>query len=142
MADPDTGDVILKLQNENDTDVEAYKELTDAVVLNLYDQIIYLDGNTDRLLSLSCLEGKPMYVQRTISDSMDNLCKLFQMPVCTAEKFMEIAKRQSASGETYGRTLTLEDGHVKFVRAKPLYNGSDKYIIAVSDVTHAKNELI
>ena len=142
VGDPDTGDVILKLQNENDTDVEAYKELTDAVVLNLYDQIIYLDGNTDRLLSLSCLEGKPMYVQRTISDSMDNLCKLFQMPVCTAEKFMEIAKRQSASGETYGRTLTLEDGHVKFVRAKPLYNGSDKYIIAVSDVTHAKNELI
>jgi leucyl/phenylalanyl-tRNA--protein transferase len=27
MADPDTGDVILKLQNENITDVEAYKEL-------------------------------------------------------------------------------------------------------------------
>ncbi|ACX73945.1 response regulator [Fibrobacter succinogenes subsp. succinogenes S85] len=140
MADPDTGDVILKLQNENDTDVEAYKELTDAVVMNLYDQIIYLDGNTDRLLSLSCLEGKPMYVQRTISDSMDNLCKLFQMPVCTAEKFMEIAKMRSASGETYGRTLTLDDGHVKFVRAKPLYNGSDKYIITVSDITHAKKE--
>ena len=142
MADPDTGDVILKLQNENDTDVEAYKELTDAVVLNLYDQIIYLDGNTDRLLSLSCLEGKPMYVQRSISDSIENLCKLFQMPVCSVEAFMERANRNSASGETYGRTLTLEDGHVKFVRAKPLYNGSDKYIITVSDVTHAKNELI
>lgn len=140
MADPDTGDVILKLQNENDTDVEAYKELTDAVVLNLYDQIIYLDGNTDRLLSLSCLEGKPMYVQRTISDSMDNLCKLFQMPLCSAEAFMERANQNSASGETYGRTLTLEDGHVKFVRAKPLYNGSEKYIITVSDVTHAKKE--
>ena len=142
MADPDTGDVILKLQNENDTDVEAYKELTDAVVLNLYDQIIYLDGNTNRLLSLSCLEGKPMYVQRSISDSIENLCKLFQMPVCSVEAFMERANRNSASGETYGRTLTLEDGHVKFVRAKPLYNGSDKYIITVSDVTHAKNELI
>ena len=142
MADPDSGDIILKLQNENDTDVEAYKELTDAVVLNLYDQIIYIDGNTDKMLTLSSVDGKPMYVQRSISDSIENLCKLFQMPVCSVEAFMERANRNSASGETYGRTLTLEDGHVKFVRAKSLYNGSDKYIITVSDVTHAKNELI
>lgn len=136
MADPDSGDIILKLQNENDTDVEAYKELTDAVVLNLYDQIIYIDGNTDKILSLSSVDGKPMYIQRLISDSMDNLCKLFQMPLCSSEEFLQIAKRQSASGETYGKTLKLENGRVKLVRAKPLYNGLQKYIITVSDVTN------
>lgn len=137
MADPDSGDIILKLQNENDTDVEAYKELTDAVVLNLYDQIIYIDGNTDKILSLSSVDGKPMYIQRLISDSMDNLCKLFQMPLCSSEEFLQIAKRQSASGETYGKTLKLENGRVKLVRAKPLYNGMQKYIITVSDVTNS-----
>lgn len=136
MADPDSGDIILKLQNENDTDVEAYKELTDAIVLNLYDQIIYIDGNTDKILSLSSVDGKPMYIQRLISDSMDNLCKLFQMPLCSSEEFLQIAKRQSASGETYGKTLKLENGRVKLVRAKPLYNGLQKYIITVSDVTN------
>ena len=136
MADPDSGDIILKLQNENDTDVEAYKELTDAVVLNLYDQIIYIDGNTEKILSLSSVDGKPMYIQRLISDSMDNLCKLFQMPLCSSEEFLQIAKRQSASGETYGKTLKLENGRVKLVRAKPLYNGLQKYIITVSDVTN------
>ena len=136
MADPDSGDIILKLQNENDTDVEAYKELTDAVVLNLYDQIIYIDGNTDKILSLSSVDGKPMYIQKLISDSMDNLCKLFQMPLCSSEEFLQIAKRQSASGETYGKTLKLENGRVKLVRAKPLYNGLQKYIITVSDVTN------
>ena len=136
MADPDSGDIILKLQNENDTDVEAYKELTDAIVLNLYDQIIYIDGNTDKILSLSSVDGKPMYIQRLISDSMDNLCKLFQMPLCSSEEFLQIAKRQSASGENYGKTLKLENGRVKLVRAKPLYNGLQKYIITVSDVTN------
>ena len=142
MADPDTGDIILKLQNENITDVEAYKELTDAVVLNLYEEIIYVDGSSGRVLCLTNVDGKPMCVQGSVEDSVCKLCKLFQMPLCSVEAFMERANRNSASGETYGRTLTLEDGHVKFVRAKPLYNGFGKYIITVSDITHAKNELI
>ena len=138
MADPDTGDVILKLQNENDTDVEAYKELTDAVVLNLYDQIIYIDGNYDRILSLSCVDGKPMYVQRTITDSMDNLCKLFQIPLCSAEEFLERAKLYSASGEPYGKSLKLENGQIKFVRGRVLYEGSQKYIVTISDITNMR----
>ena len=136
MADPDSGDIILKLQNENDTDVEAYKELTDAVVLNLYDQIIYIDGNTDKMLTLSSVDGKPMYVQRLISDSMDVLCRLFQIPLCSSEKFLEKARLNSATGETYGRKLISENGEVKFIRARALFNGSQKYIITVSDVTN------
>lgn len=138
MADPETGDIILKIQNENDTDVEAYKELTDAVVLNLYDQIIYIDGNCDKILSLSSVEGKPMYVQRSITDSIENLCKLFQIPLCTPEEFLDMANRQSATGETYGKRLKLENGQIKFVRARAMYVGSNKYIITVSDVTNAE----
>ena len=138
MADPETGDIILKVQNENDTDVEAYKELTDAVVLNLYDQIIYIDGNCDKILSLSSVEGKPMYVQRSIMDSIENLCKLFQIPLCSPEEFLDMANRQSASGETYGKRLKLENGQIKFVRARAMYVGSNKYIITVSDVTNAE----
>ena len=138
MAEPDTGDIILKLQNENTTDVEAYKELTDAVVLNLYDQIIFLDGNCDRLLSLSSVDGKPMYVERTITDSIENLCKLFQLPLCTPEEFLEYAKYQCASGEIYGRRLNLDNGNVKFVRGRTLYDGSQKYIVTVSDITNVK----
>jgi EAL domain-containing protein (putative c-di-GMP-specific phosphodiesterase class I)/PleD family two-component response regulator len=136
MADPDTGDVILKLQNENDTDVEAYKELTDAVVLNLYDQIVYIDGNYDRILSLSCVDGKPMYVQRTITDSIDNICKLFQIPLCSPEEFLERAKRYTATGDAYGKTLKLENGQVKFVRGRVLYGGSQKYIVTISDISN------
>ena len=138
MADPDTGDVILKLQNENITDVEAYKELTNAVVLNLYDQIIYIDGNVDRLIYLSSVDGKPKYVQTTITESIEHLCQLFQRPLCSVEEYLKISKEKSASGKTYGKILKTEDGKMKLVRAHPLYSGTQKYIITISDVTYVK----
>jgi CheY-like chemotaxis protein len=139
MADPDTGDVILKLQNENITDVEAYKELTDAVVLNLYDQIVYIDGNTDRVLSLSCVEGKPMFVQKPIVESLDHLCSLFHLAPCSAEEFLQTAKRLITSGKTYGKKFKTEDGSVKVVRARQLCDGSQKYIVTVLDITNAES---
>ena len=138
MADPDTGDVILKLQNENITDVEAYKELTDAVVLNLYDQIVYIDGDTDRVLSLSCVEGKPMFVQKPIVESLDHLCSLFHLSPCSAEEFLQTAKRLITSGKTYGKKFKTEDGSVKVVRARQLCDGSQKYIVTVLDITNAE----
>ena len=138
MADPDTGDVILKLQNENITDVEAYKDLTNAVVLNLYDQIIYIDGNVDRLIYLSSVDGKPKYVQTTITESIEHLCQLFQRPLCSVEEYLKISKEKSASGKTYGKILKTEDGKMKLVRAHPLYSGTQKYIITISDVTYVK----
>ncbi|MBR3070734.1 EAL domain-containing protein [Fibrobacter sp.] len=138
MADPDTGDVILKLQNENITDVEAYKELTNAVVLNLYDQIIYIDGNVDRLIYLSSVDGKPKYVQTTITESIEHLCQLFQRPLCSVEEYLKISKEKSASGKTYGKMLKTEDGKIKLVRAHSLYSGTQKYIITISDVTYVK----
>ena len=139
MADPDTGDVILKLQNENITDVEAYKELTDAVVLNLYDQIVYIDGNADRVLSLSCVEGKPMFVQKSIEESLGHLCYLFHLPLCSAKEFLETAKRQITSGQTYGKKFRTEEGLVKVVRARQLCDGSQKYIVTVLDITNAES---
>jgi len=140
MADPDTGDVILKLQNENITDVEAYKELTDAVVLNLYEEIIYVDGSSGRVLCLTNVDGKPMCVQGSVEDSVCKLCKLFQMPLCSAEEFLKAAEFHSKSGEIYGNSIREDDGRVKYVRAKPLYGGMPKYIITVSDITNAKKE--
>ena len=140
MADPETGDVILKLQNENITDVEAYKELTDAVVLNLYERIIYVDGFSNRVLCLMNEHGKPIYVQESITDSVDKLCKLFQMPICSAEEFLNVAKSHGSSGEIYENYIKTENGRMKRVRAKPLYGGSSKYIITVSDVSCDKNE--
>ena len=138
MADPETGDVMLKVQNENDTDVRAYKELTDAVVLNLYDQIIYIDGNCDKLVSLSCLEGKPVSVQRSIKKSMDKICRLFRIPLCSSEEFLEMAGRRCSDGKKFGKRLHLENGQVKYLRASALYGGSGKYIVTVSDVTNAE----
>lgn len=138
MADPDSGDVFLKLQNENDTDVEAYKEMTDAVVLNLFDQIIYIDGSCDRLVSLSSFEGKPVYIQRSFSGSIEKICKLFQVPLCTSEEFLKQAQKYSAKGGIFGKRILLKNGQIKYVRAKTLYGGSQKYIIVVSDVTDAE----
>ena len=134
MADPNTGDVILKVQNENATDVEAYKELTDAVVLNLYDQIIFIDMAGDRLLSMSGSKGRPMHVQRTVSDSIDKLCRLFQVPMCTYKELSDHLSQFCAGGRTYGERLVLESGLVKFVRMRMLYNGTQKYIVTVSDI--------
>lgn len=140
MADPDTGDIILKLQNENITDVEAYKELTDAVVLNLYEEIIYVDGSSGRVLCLTNVDGKPMCVQGSVEDSVCKLCKLFQMPLCSAEEFLKAAEFHSKSGEIYGNSIREDDGRIKYVRAKPLYGGTPKYIITVSDITNAEKE--
>ena len=140
MADPDTGDIILKLQNENITDVEAYKELTDAVVLNLYEEIIYVDGSSGRVLCLTNVDGKPMCVQGSVEDFVCKLCKLFQMPLCSAEEFLKAAEFHSKSGDAYGNSIREDDGRVKYVRAKPLYGGMPKYIITVSDITNAEKE--
>ena len=139
MADPDTGDVILKLQNENITDVEAYKELTDAVVMNLYDRIVYIDGDANRVLSLSSIDGKPMFVQKSITESIDLLCCLFRLSPCSAEEFLEIAKQQIVPGQTYGKKFKTEEGLVKVVRARQLCDGSQKYIVTVLDITNAES---
>ena len=135
MADPDTGDVILKLQNENATDVEAYRELTDAVVMNLYNQIIFIDVDADKLLSMSASNGKPVHVQRTISESIGELCKLFQLPPCSYQELFVQFQQFCADGRIYGRRLVLDNGLVKFVRMRNLYNGTKKYIVTVSDIT-------
>jgi len=133
VADPDSGDIILKIQNENNTDVEAYRELTDAVVMNLYEQILYIDGNTGNVVSLSTVEGEPMYVQRSLADSIENLCKLFQISECSVGQFLDVLQRRTASHETYGFKFRLDDGKIKFIWAKPIYNELHKYIVAISD---------
>ena len=137
MADPDSGDVILKLQDENNTDIEAYRELTDAVVMNLYDQILLIDGTSGYVLTLSSVDGKPMYVQRTLSDSIDVLCQLFQLKCCSVGQFLDVIQWRTSSRKTYGKKLTTDDGKIKFVRAKSLYDDFQKYIVTVSDITDA-----
>ncbi len=139
MADPDSGDVILKMQNENTTDIEAYRELTDSVVLNMYDQIIFIDGSADCVLTLSSVEGKPVYVQRSITDSIESLCRLFQMSLCTVGQFLDVLECKT-SNATYGKVLKTDDDKFKFVRARSLYNGLHKYIVTISDITDFKNE--
>ena len=54
------------------------------------------------------------------------------------EEFLELAKRYSVSGDPYGKTLKLENGQIKFVRGRVLYEGSQKYIVTISDITNMR----
>ena len=141
MADPETGDVILKAQNENVTDVEAYRELTDSVVLNMYDQILYIDGDTDSVVTLSSVEGRPMYVQQTMTDAVDNLCKIFQITLSPVGQFLDFIQSKTMN-KTYGRILRMNDGKRKFVRARSLYYGVQKYIVTIADITDATGDFL
>ena len=141
MADPDTGDVILKMQNENTTDIEAYRELTDSVILNMYDQIIYIDGSLDSVLTLSSVEGKPVYVQRSITDSIESLCKLFQISLCPVGQLLDYIQNRTLN-EVYCRVFKADDGKFKLVQAKTLYNGFQKFIVTIADITDSKSEFV
>lgn len=139
MADPDSGDVILKIQNENTTDIEAYRELTDSVVLNMYDQILYIDGSLDSVLTLSSVDGKPLYVQRKISDSIEGLCQLFGMTVCPVGQFLDVLQSRTST-ESYVKVYKDIDGSTKLLMAKPFYNGFQKFIVTIADISGSKNE--
>ena len=136
MADPDSGDIILKIQNENTTDIEAYRELTDSVVLNMYDQIIYIDGTNDSVLNLSSIDGAPVYVQRTLTDSIEILCSLFQISFCPVGQFLDVIDSKT-SNDVYGKIIKTGDDHIKFIRVKQLYQGLPKYIVTVADVSNS-----
>ena len=132
MAEPESGDVYLKLQNENVTDVEAYKELTDAVVLNMYDRIIYIDGDANSVMTLSSFEGKPMYVQQTLTDAIDYLCKLFQLSNCPVGQFLDVIQTKTSKGP-FAKKVKAEDEKDKLIRAQALYKGVQKYIVSITD---------
>ena len=68
-------------------------------------------------------------------ENYDKLCKLFQLPPCSYQDLFVQFQQFCADGRIYGRRLALENGFVKFVRMRNLYNGTIKYIVTVSDIT-------
>lgn len=132
MENPDTGDVYLRIQNENDTKSVAYERLVDAALSTFYRALLYVNVAEDALLYAECENGRVKKKEMKFSEFFAEIGPRLgvEADIKTWMKFVE-----SRCGENGSSSFVyhFDDGLEKRVDIKRLYKNGQIYLAVVSN---------
>ncbi|MBP5091613.1 MAG: EAL domain-containing protein [Bacilli bacterium] len=109
MKDPSTEDIILRLQNENDTKAVVFERLVDAALGTVFYSLLYFNGSEDAALIVSNVNGHVQRREVTFSEFYKEIAPVLGLKMEAEEWVKLIESKLDADGRCSFR-YTLSDG--------------------------------
>ncbi len=136
MENPDTGDVYLRIQNENDTKSVAYERLVDAALSTFYRALLYVNVAEDALLYAECENGRVKKKEMKFSEFFADYGPRLGIDV-DIKTWMKFVESRCGENGSSSFVYHFDDGLEKRVDIKRLYKNGQIYLAVVSN---RKNE--
>ena len=136
MENPDTGDVYLRMQNENDTKSVAYERLVDAALSTFYRALLYVNVAEDALLYAECENGRVKKKEMKFSEFFADYGPRLGIDV-DIKTWMKFVESRCGENGSSSFVYHFDDGLEKRVDIKRLYKNGQIYLAVVSN---RKNE--
>ncbi|WP_352397793.1 sensor domain-containing diguanylate cyclase [[Clostridium] aminophilum] len=136
---PDTGDVIVLVQNENNSTEMLFERIIGTVISDLFEKLIYIDGPADVVLVEDHRGEEPVRVKASFRASTRRICLETGLSEEKPEDFLATLGNVTADEEKVGWTFR-KDGRIKLAQLREPYRGSGQFFILLNDITEQVEE--
>ncbi len=136
MEDPNSGDIFLKIQNQNFVSQNIYEKLFENSVKEIYDSVILIDDEADSLLFVNNKKDNNFEKnQYSLNQSFDLVCQRMGVKdVHSKDDLVRLLKERCASREKY-RWEYESDGKYYVVAVAPAFYRDNAYSVGIKDIT-------
>lgn len=144
MQSPDTGEIYIKIWEENVTDKEIIRNLATKAVENEYNFLAYMDVLADRCWVIGGKESG--FIEKSpcfkISDSfrsiefLQSVGAILNRKIINIDELIQFVMENVNENDSYVETRQIPDGSIKTIQIESLDTDWKKFYFRISDVTH------